>query len=207
MYARSTTIQAHSESIDSGVAYIRDEVMPSLLQMEGCMGLSMLVDRSSGRCIATSSWRTEEAMRASAESVRSMRDHAAELLGGNRAQVDEWEIGVLHRDHRSREGACARCTWARIESGGTDRLVDVFKRVTLPEAEQLEGFCSASLMIDREAGIGVATVTYDDMATLERTRAQADQIRAASVDQAGVEVLEVCEFELALAHLRVPETV
>ena len=106
MYARSTTIQAPS-SIDAGITHMRDTVMPALEDIDGCVGLSLLVDRTSGRCIATSAWESEEAMRASEESVRPIRDEAAELFGGS-AQVQEWEIAAMHREHRSSEGACVR---------------------------------------------------------------------------------------------------
>lgn len=205
MYARSTTVQAHPESIDAGVANLRDEVMPALLEMDGCIGLSMLVDRSSGRCIATSAWQTERAMRASAERVRSLRDHFAEVMGGSRAQVDEWEIAVLHRDHASREGACCRATWVRVAADNMARAVDVYKLGILPEMDRFDGFCSASLMIDRESGIAVSTATYDSAEALARTRDDADALRSSGAREAGVEILEVCEFELALAHLRVPE--
>ena len=63
MYARSTTIQAQPSSIDDGIAHVRDEIMPALQDMAGCIGVSLLVDRQSGRCIATSAWETDEAMR------------------------------------------------------------------------------------------------------------------------------------------------
>ncbi len=99
MYARSTTIQAQPSSIDAGIAHVRDTVLPALEGTDGCLGLSLLVDRTSGRCIATSSWESEEAMRASEESIRPIRDRAAELFGGS-AQVEEWEIAGMHRDHR-----------------------------------------------------------------------------------------------------------
>ena len=85
MYARSTTIQAQPSSIDAGIAHMRDSVMPALEGIDGCVGLSLLVDRTSGRCIATSSWESEEAMRASEESIRPIRDRAAELFGGSSA--------------------------------------------------------------------------------------------------------------------------
>jgi hypothetical protein len=45
VYARSTTVLARPGAIDAGIAYVRDEVMPALLGMSGCIGMSMLVDR------------------------------------------------------------------------------------------------------------------------------------------------------------------
>jgi heme-degrading monooxygenase HmoA len=205
VFARSTTVQAHQDSIDAGIANIRDEVMPALLDMEGCAGLSMLVDRDSGRCIATTSWRSADAMHASAARVRPVRDHFAEVMGGNRAQVDEWEIAAMHRDHRTANGACARATWLRFGAETLDRAVDVYKMAMLPAMEGLDGFCSASLLVDRDSMIAVSSTTYDSMAAMRAGRDQADAMRSEGAHDAGVEVLEVCEFELAVAHLRVPE--
>lgn len=204
MYARSTTVQAHPESIDDGLAHVRDQVMPALRDIEGCVGLSMIVDRQSGRCIATTAWQSEEAMRASEDQLRPMRERAAEILGA-RPQVDEWEIAVLHRDHTSREGACVRATWVRFEAGKADRAVETYKATSLPAMERLDGFCSASLLIDRDSGVAVSSVTYDSPEAMRRTRPEADTIRAEGAKEAGVDILEVCEFDLALAHLRVPE--
>jgi hypothetical protein len=204
VYARSTTVLAHLKSIDAGVAHIRDEVMPTLLGMEGCIGLSMLVDRNTGRCIATSAWRTREAMLASERQLRPVRDHVAEILG-NRPQVDEWEIAVLHRDHTSRSGACVRASWVRMAPAQADRVVDVYRMGLLPVMQDYDGFCSASLLVDRASGLAVSSVSYDSIESMQRSREKSDALREAGAREAGVEIVEVCEFELALAHLRVPE--
>ena len=203
MYARSTTVHARLESIDAGIAHIRDEVLPALQSM-GCIGLSMLVDRKSGRCIATSAWESEDAMRATAEQVRRIRDRALEILGGT-SEVEEWDIAAMHRNHNSHEGACVRTTWMRVEPTELDRAVDVYKLASLPAMEELDGFCSASLLIDRASGRAVSSVTYDGLEAMEGNREQASAVRAAGTEEARAEVLEVCEFELALAHLHVPE--
>jgi hypothetical protein len=50
-------------------------------------------------------------------------------------------------------------------------------------------------------------VTYDSLEAMERSREKADALREAGAREAGVEIVEVCEFEMALAHLRVPEMV
>ena len=204
MYARSTTIQAQSSSIDDGIAFVRDTVMPALEGMDGFVGVSLLVDRQSGRCIATSAWESEEAMRASSEAVRSVREQATQAFGGT-ADVEGWEIAVLHRDHRSSEGACVRSTWVKVDPDQIDQGLELYKTTVLPALEELEGFCSASLMLDRASGRGVASASFDSAEAMERNRPQADSLRDATTQQAGAEVLDECEFELALAHLRVPE--
>jgi heme-degrading monooxygenase HmoA len=204
MYARSTTIQAQTSSIDDGIAHVRDTVMGALEGLDGFIGLSLLVDRQSGRCIATSAWETEDAMRASAESVRPVRDRVIEIFGGT-AEVEEWEIAVLHRDHRSSEGACVRATWVKINPDQTDQGIEFFKTTILPALEDLEGFCSSSLMVDRASGRGVACSSFDSFEALQRNREQLDQLRATGSQEVSAEILDEGDFELAVAHLRVPE--
>ena len=204
MHARSTTIRAHPESIEAGIAHVRDEVMPAVLGMDGCVGMSMLVDRLSGRCIVTTAWQSMEAMTATAEAVRPARERAAEMLGG-RPQVDEWEIAVMHRDHTSAPGACVRATWTRLQPDQVDRGIDVYRMGILPAVQELDGFCSASLMIDRTEGYGVSSVTFDSQEAMERSRVRGEELRERGAREAGIEIVEVGEFELALAHLRVPE--
>jgi heme-degrading monooxygenase HmoA len=204
VYARSTTIMARPASIDAGIAEVRDNVMPQIQEMEGCVGLSMLVDRGSGRCITTSAWQSEDAMRAADEALQPVRERVGEILGGS-PQVEEWEIAVLHRDHRSGEGACVRVTWLRVDPADLDRAIDVYKLASLPRAEELAGFCSASLLVDRNSGRAVSSVTYDSFDAMERNRDAAAAMRSAASKDAGAEVLDTGEFELAVAHLRVPE--
>ena len=204
MHARSTTIRANPESIEQGIALVRDEVMPMMLGMDGCIGISMLVDRVSGRCIVTTAWQSKEAMDATAEQVRPSRERAAELLGG-RPQVDEWEIAVMHRDHTSAPGACVRATWLRAQPDQLDRVIDLYKMGILPRLQELDGFCSASLMVDRTEGYVVGALTFDSREAMERSREQNEELRQRGVRESGAELMEVGEFELAVAHLRVPE--
>jgi hypothetical protein len=206
VYARSTTIDAQVDSIDRGILHIRDDVMPAMSHISGCLGLSLLVDRESGRCIATSGWKSQEEMRASAEKVDAIRDRAADILGGS-PSVQEWEIAFLHRNHYSNPGACVRATWIQLEPRQLDSAVDMFKMSSLPVIEDLEGFCSASLMMDRDSGRAVLTVTYDSVAALNNNRERAEQVRTSGTAQANARIEEVREFELALAHLHVPELV
>ena len=206
MHARSITIMADPRSIDAGVAFVRDQVMPMTQALEGFVGLSMLVDRATGRTITTSAWRDESTMRASNQQLRPSRHRAAEIMGGDGPQVEEWEIAVLHRDHTSAPGACVRVTWSRMtDPQQADRAIETYRSAVLPPTQELDGFCSASLLVNRQTGMSVSSVTFDSREAMERSRQQMAAMREKTMPEAGVELMEVAEFELALAHLRVPE--
>jgi len=206
MYARSTTIKGDMGNIDALIAFVRDEVMPTITSMDGAVGLSLLVDRETGRCIATSSWATEEAREASFGALAGMRSRGAEILGGD-VTTHDWEVAVMHRDHNVTDDSCCRVTWAHYDATDIDRGVGYFRDTILPMVETIDGFGSASLMINRETGRACGTVVFDSRAALEATREQAAEMRSGATRDAGVGFLDVAEFDLALAHLRVPEQV
>lgn len=207
MYARSTTLRADPGRLDAGIAMLRDETLPELERIDGFVGLSAMMDRETGECIVTASWESAEKMHASAEQVMSLRERAAQALGGGTPRVDEWEIAVMHRGRPAPEGACTRSTWVRTAPENAERAIDAFKHTVLPAAEQMDGFCSGSLLVDRETGRGVGNITFESRDTLEATRAMADQLRARARDMMDGEIEAVREYELVLAHLRAPELV
>jgi hypothetical protein len=204
VYARSTSIQAQPSNIDDGVAYVRDEVIPALAALGGFVGLSLLVDRESGRCIAASAWETEEAERSSAERVGPLRERATEVFGGT-ATAETWEIGLLHRDHPSSDGACVRVTWLKVPPDQADRAIDFYRSDVLPSLENLDGFCSASFLINRNSGRGVSTATFDSREAMDRNREQAKELRNTRTRELGADIVDIGEFDLAIAQLRVPE--
>jgi heme-degrading monooxygenase HmoA len=205
VYARSSTIAPQASSIDDGITFMRDEVMPELESVDGYIGISLLVDRESGQCIITAAYATEDALQASADKANQLRSKAADRLGGSVEKVDEWEIGVLHRDHESIDGACVRVTWLRMPPHHVEHGIDLYRTSVLPALEELDGFCSASLLVNRKTGRAVSSSTFDSRAAMERSRDKAAEIRSVRAREMGADVLDVGEYELAVAHLRVPE--
>ncbi len=198
MYARSTTFHGRPENIDAGINFVKNEAGPTLTKTDGCLGLSLLVDRESGQCIATSSWESEEAMGASDEQLRPIRDRGRDILGAS-MQVDEWEIVVMHRTNH---GACCRVSWLE---GDLDIMTETFRVGILPELEQTPGFCSASLLVNRSTGLGCATTAWETREAMEASRAAADDMRSRAANEASGKIVDVHEFDLTYAHLHVPE--
>ena len=206
MRARSTTIHGDPGSVDAATAYVRDEVMPEVRAMEGCVGLSMLADRDTGRCIVTTSWRDEGAMDASREAVRPSAERTAELLGGA-PELEEWEIAAMHRVLEGSQAARSRVTWLRTAPDAVDRAVDAVRLSLMPKLDDLPGFCSVSVMVRREEGLTVAAISYDSRAHLEQAAEGAREFREEFAPAMGIEVVDSAEFDVAIAHLRVPETI
>lgn len=206
MYARTTTVQGRPEAVDDGIAMVRDEVMPALEEM-GSVGVSMLVDRTTGRCIVTTAWDSERALRDSADKVGRLRERATEVLQSGPPDVRHYEIGVLHRMRRVGEGACARVIWMDVDPGRIDEHLELVRTIVVPRAETFPGFCSLSMLVDRESGRCAASSTFVDRASLDASREPATRLREEMESRGVARMREVAEFDVALAHLRVPETV
>jgi heme-degrading monooxygenase HmoA len=205
MYARSTTARADVSKLGEVIAFVRDDVMATVQAMDGFVGLSMLVDRGSGRWIVTSSWATEEALRAGAAGIREVRTRAVERGAGGEVEVRDWEVAVMRRAHGTQDGACTRVVWVRGEPSRTDEAVEAFRTRILPKIEQLAGVSSVSMMIDRRDGLKAVATTYDSRDALTGAGGQALANRDEFARAIGGRITDVGEFDLVLAHLRVPE--
>jgi heme-degrading monooxygenase HmoA len=200
-------VLAMPESVDAGIAEVSDRVVPALEDMPGFAGYSMLVDRDSGRCIVTTAWHDESALAESRQRVLELRRRAADMFGDPDPEVREWEIATLHRERAVAEGAWARVTWVRVPIDRIDQQIEIFKRTVMPRLQDLPGFCSASLLVDRDEGVAAGAVVYESRAAMEAAREATMRIRSEAVSAMGAEVTEVAEFQVAHAHLRVPEHV
>lgn len=209
MHARSTTFRGDPTALDDGVAYTRDTVLPAVQQMDGCVGLSMLVDRTTGRFIVTTSWHDADAMHRSAEAVRGIRLAAINTVRGieSETEVVEWEIGVLHRVRPLPEGAAARVISTRGALAQADRVIEHFRMHVVPRIGDLAGFCSISLFVNRETGRCSMATVYEDRQTRSQAKGQAQAIREEFTEHTGMHITDVTEYDVALSHLRVPETV
>ena len=205
MYARSTTFRGDPAALDDAIAYVRDKALPAVRQMDGCLGLSLLVDRHTGRCIATTSWTDADAMHRSTDQMGSIRDTALQAANGTDAEIEEWSIDVLHRRHFAPDGAATRVIRTRGPAGPLDRVVEGFRTIVVPRAEQLPGFCSTSLLVNHDEGRCAIATTYEDRQTMSRAKGQAVALREEFADRMGMHVVDVAEYDLVVASLRVPE--
>ena len=95
MHARINTLQMDPQRIDDALRQVEQNDIPAFREIDGFRGFTVLVDRSSGKVVATSYWDSEEQMRASEDAVKEARERAAETGGASsEAQVERYEVAL-----------------------------------------------------------------------------------------------------------------
>ena len=127
MHARVTTIQGSPDKMDDATGNLQEQTLPPLREMEGFQGFVSLGDRQSGKVLAVAFWESEEALRASAEAVSSLRSGAAEAAGGIVASVEEYEVLVNEAPSAGPLGAVTDTVGGVTQpvSGATDTVSGV----------------------------------------------------------------------------------
>jgi quinol monooxygenase YgiN len=203
MYARATVVIAAPDKVDAVVDLVRDRVLPLVDDQPGSLGLSMNVDRGSGRCTVTSIWTDRASMYASEPALEPVREQAERVAGAPLA-TEDYEVAVLHRLKQAEPGCWVRGTRVSLDPQQIDAGLRTFRHHTLPAVERLPGFRSALLLVDRRTGHGVVSVVFDDRAALDASREAAGQVRQAASAETRAEVVGVVESEIVVAALRLP---
>jgi heme-degrading monooxygenase HmoA len=206
MYARSTTVQGDPEALDEAISYVGEKEFPAITGIPGCIGLSMLADRDSGRVIVSSAWADQQALQASKETVRPMQDRLMQMLKADDALIQPWDIAVLHREQPSGDGARAQVTWARIAPDHMDTLLNAYRGSMLSRLQTLPGFTSLSLVIDRKQGRTVSVTSFESREACELTRKAARAMREEFARAVGARIVDIAEMDVVVAHLHVPDT-
>ena len=125
-------------------------------------------------------------------------------MGGEHS-AQEWEIALMHRVHSAHDGACTRVLWGELDPGRADDALSTFRMTVLPRLEELPGFCSVSVMVDRATGRCVQAATYDSREEMDRAGELMASRREEFSREMGITLTEVAEFDLVVHELRVPE--
>jgi hypothetical protein len=97
--------------------------------------------------------------------------------------------------------------WSRGAPAHRESALDAFRLAVLPRLADLPGFCSVSMLLDPETTRAVSSTVYASRDAMESSTPIAVPLREEYARSVGGEITEIAEFDLVLAHLRVPETV
>jgi heme-degrading monooxygenase HmoA len=94
MHARVSTLTLDPAKLDEVIGQLEREDLDKLKATDGFRGMTLLVDRSSGKGIGTTYWDSEDAMKAAEQIGDETRRRAAEAGGGGEPEVERFEVAI-----------------------------------------------------------------------------------------------------------------
>lgn len=88
-----------------------------------------------------------------------------------------------------------------------NELLDAYRHNLMPRLQELMSFDSLSMLVDRRTGRTVSVTAFETRDALALVRKQAKHLREQFAQAMGARITDIAEMDLAVAHLRVPETV
>jgi len=94
MHARVSTLTLDPAKLDEVIGQLEREDLDKLKATDGFRGMTLLIDRSSGKGVGTTFWDSEEAMQAAEQIGEETRRRAADTGGAGKPQVERFEVAI-----------------------------------------------------------------------------------------------------------------
>lgn len=202
MHARVTMVSGDAGKMDDLIALVDNDVRPLVEAQPGSRGMALFVNRDTGEGGVTSFFDSAEAMQASAPKVMGVREKAVDLMAGS-ATVETFEVAIFQRLSVPAPGAWLRLTRTRLEDlSRVDTAIELFRSTALPRLTALPGVVSSLLLVDRDSGNAATAGIYQDHAALEASRDAGLRIREEIVNQGGLTLTSVADYELIFSSAR-----
>ena len=95
--ARVSSLEGSRDRVDESVSKVEAETLPQVRKLPGSVGVIGLADRSSGRFIVITLWRSADALRQSEQQANRLREQAAKSGGQKIGDVNRYEVAVTQQ--------------------------------------------------------------------------------------------------------------
>ncbi|WP_037606344.1 hypothetical protein [Streptacidiphilus rugosus] len=164
----------------------------------GYAGFALFADRTLGKLVMGSMWRTEQDRQNSDDALAEQRAAMLQPFATTVA-VANADVVVFDRREQPGPGAWMRLSRMDLDPADADLLGETFGAAVVPQLELLPGMAGAVLFIDRIHGRGTVGVIFRDRASLEASRSGQAAARGQGAAKAHVTVTALEEFEVVFA--------
>jgi heme-degrading monooxygenase HmoA len=92
--ARVSSLEGSTDSIDEGIAFIQQHIVPAASDITGWRGIIGLVDRTNGRTLTITFWDSKESLAASETWADQARGEAAAAMDETVTSVERYEVAL-----------------------------------------------------------------------------------------------------------------
>lgn len=186
MFVRVNTVTG-AKDVDTGVALVRDKVVPVLRDQKGYRGLTVSGSHETGELGILSMWDSMADLEASEGAIAHLREETVAAIGGSVTVVKMEQVVGESGSEPPAAGSSLRIIELSMAPAIVDDQINWFRENVVPELKSAAGFRFVRLMIDRNEGKGIVGSAWSDDETMHAGDAAA-KTRQASAKERGVNV-------------------
>lgn len=202
MHARLTTIRSDPRMLDQGMSFLTEHLGPTVLELPGCLGLTVALDRSDPvaiRCLIATLWPDEATIEATDRVAAGMRDEGVRLFGGS-AEVGIWEVAAHRLNIATGTPRAGTARQFATPPGGIDVLARGAERLL----SDLRGLGPSALLVNRGRDRALLLASFDSNATRSRQRAATSATVRDWAAVHGARPLPPRDLEVLISTVRLP---
>jgi hypothetical protein len=205
MFGRLSYVEGDPGRIDDLIVYVRTVVKPATDELAGSHGLGMWVNRTTGSALIITGWDDVTSLFESEAAVIKLRDDAAGIIGGN-AIVERYQVAFGDLAEPSETGDLTRLMRLQCEPSMLAANVEWARENLIPALRAVPGYGSYVVSTDRQTGAMLSMTTFADIEAAEAGLAATEFARESS-SKRGIHLLDIRDYEVAIAGIRAIPTV
>jgi hypothetical protein len=182
MHMRFSTITGAQSKVGAVLDFIEESLREQVEAIPGNEGLATFAAADYGVTIALSYWTDGDAMELSEQPLAPLALQAAAVGAGALTQ-ERYAVGAGYRRSTPTEGAVVEFSRFEFDPARVSQMIELFSVDSLPSFKAAHGLCTAQLLLDHGAGVGMIASAWTNELAARAFWIPAGELRAAAAHQ------------------------
>ncbi len=202
MYGRLTRIEGTPAQIMEGVRNFEQNVARPAREIPGNLGIVFMVNADEGKGIGMTYWADKNALEASADAMKRVREGLSQTTGVRIASVDTIEVLSMERSGEPKAHTFIRLNTLQGRPEKIDATLMAYQKEVLPVLKSLTGFRAASMAANADGKIWVSSI-WETAQDREASETSVLDLRRTTAATAGAADVKVEKFESVYVEFKV----
>ena len=203
MYGRLTRIEGTPAEIKEGVRTFEQNVAGTARDLPGNLGIVLMANPEEGKAVGITYWADENALKASGDAMKRVRESSTQAAGTRIASVDTGEIISMERVGEPKAHTFIRLNTLHGKPDQIEAATSAYQKNVLPVLKSLKGFRAATMAANPESGKIWVSSVWETAEDREASDAKLKDLRRSTAATAGAGEVIVENFESAHVEFKV----
>jgi heme-degrading monooxygenase HmoA len=195
MYGRLTRIEGTPAEIEEGARTFEQDVARTAREIPGNQGIVLVVNAPEGKALGITYWSDQDALKASAEAMKRVRESATQTAGTRIASVDTAEVLSMESTGEPKAHNFMRLNTLQGKPEQIGAALAAYEKDVLPLLKSLKGFRAAIMSANAETGKIWVSSIWETAEDREASEARVLDLRRSTAATAGAGDVKVEKFE------------